>query len=206
MTAALLLLLAAAAQAQVYGVPLFEAKEHGVALHLGVAAPAAKNGFNSYAKPGPAALAQYVYYPSDWVGLGAELGMFKFGKKSSSVSSGEASVTDLGVLMRVNMVRERTWTPYALGGVGYHSSTFKAASADPDGKVCFGNTCGASISDKAKGMSVTTGAGLEAFLMHGLSIIGEARFHEFRMSYGNRAQSMSYLIGARMWFRQKEEK
>ncbi|MFA5138779.1 MAG: outer membrane beta-barrel protein [Elusimicrobiota bacterium] len=201
-----MLLLGTAAQAQVYGVPLFEAGEHGVALHLGVAAPAAKNGFNSYAKPGPAVDLQYLYYPSDWVALGAELGMFKFGKKSSSSSSGEASMTDLGVLMRVNLIRERTWTPYVLGGVGYHSSTFKAASARPGEQVCFGNTCAESLSDKAKGLSVTTGAGVEAFIMHGLSLIGEARFHEFRMSYGNRAQSMSYLVGARMWFRKKEEK
>jgi len=203
--ACVLLLLAAPSQAQVYGVPLFEAGEHGVSLNLGLTAPANKNGFDSYAKAGPAVGLQYFYYPSDWIALGTELGIFKFGKQSSSASSGEASATNLGVLMRVNLVREQTWTPYVLGGVGYHSFSLKAASSQPGGQVCFGNTCGESISDKSTGLSVTGGAGLEAFIMHGLSLIGEARFHEFRLRYGNRAQCMSYLIGARMWFRQKEE-
>ncbi len=193
--------------------PIFDGGMKSVGLQLGVAKPTPTNGADSLIKSGPAVGIQFLKYQLDWVGLGLELDYLKFGKNGYASAggeiSGEAAAMSLSALVRLNMLQERSWTPYLLGGAGYHSSSLKlAVKSAPGVQTClsFGSEqkCGSdpSLEPAMKGLTVTGGAGIEAFILRGMSLAFEARFQQFRNGSDAEGalESLSYFFGARFLF------
>ena len=189
--------------------PMFDEGKHSFALQLGVARPTKTNGLDSFAKPGPGVGLQYLYYPWDWVAVGGELDYLAFGKKSSaSGASGSATGLYFGPVARVNILRERSWTPYVLGGAGLHSFSLKTASpagaaVPPADCRLLPEACG-SQSAKSTGLALTGALGLEAFLFRGFSLSFEARYHEFRLDskkFAGNAEGLSYMLGIHVWLK-----
>lgn len=194
--------------AQIPPTPYFEKGLKTAALQIGPVYPTSTNGFKGAVKGGPALNLQYLYYPSDWIGIGGELSYFAFGAKtieSNGVEiSGKASAVNAGILVRANILRERTWTPYVLGGAGLHSFTFTLDSAGTTiCSVLTGDCAQDSMSSKSQSLTVTAGAGIEAFVFRGMSLSFESRYHEFRLGgkeFDAHAESLSFLLGMRFWF------
>lgn len=193
--------------------PIFDGGMKSVGLQLGVAKPTPTNGADSLLKSGPGLGIQYIDYQLDWVGLGLELDYLKFGKNSYTTRgvdiSGEAAAMSLSTLVRLNLLQERSWTPYLFGGAGYHSSSLKLGAKGPPGtQTCltFGSEqkCGAdpSLEPAMKGLSVTGGAGIEAFILRGMSLALEARFQQLRKGSDadGALESLSCFFGARFLF------
>ena len=193
--------------------PIFDGGMKSFGLQLGVAKPTPTNKADSLIKSGPTVGIQYLNYYLDWVALGLELDYLKFGKNGYASAggeiSGEATAMSLSTLVRLNMLQERSWTPYLLGGAGYHSSSLKLGVKSPPGAqscLSFGSEqkCGVdpSLEPAMKGLTVTGGAGIEAFVLRGMSLALEARFQQFRSGSDadGALESLSYFFGARFLF------
>jgi opacity protein-like surface antigen len=154
--------------------PVFEAHGRTYGLLLGRAAPTTTNGFSNSASPGAGLALQHLRYPIDWIAYGGEL---------SHESMGSAKSTALHALLRVNLLRERPWTPYLMSGVGWHSAKLATGSS--------------------KGLTVSAGFGLEFFVIQSLSVVLDARYRQYRLERGafggNNAESMTVTIGANIW-------
>lgn len=194
---AVLMLLSSAASAQIPAMPFFEKGMSSAGLLLGSVRPTATDGFDRAARSGPGLGVQYLYYPWDWAALGAELDYLKFGKGSQG--SAEAKV--LSVLARVNLLQERSWTPFVTGGVGYH--LFDLTASVPAGTCApLLSSCDAGKGSSA-GLATTAGGGVEAFLFRGMSLSLETRWQGFDLDpkkFSGRAEALSILVGARFWF------
>lgn len=196
--------------------PQFSAGMSSAGLLLGVAQPTANDGFADLVGPGPEAGLQWLYYPWDWAALGAELGYVRLGKRRATppgkpfvTVTGEAAGPALTAIGRVNLLRDRSWTPFVLGGAGVHFLQINAVAAatDPGGQVCFvgTTTCAEAFTFKLKGrgLTMTAGAGLEAMLFRGMSLALEARWRRYEddKNYGgDAAETLSYQLGTRVQF------
>ena len=183
--------------------PIFDSTQRSIGLQLGAAQPNSTRGFRQVAKSGPALNVVGWYYPFDWVAAGAELGFTQFGKNSR----GSADALNVGVLARVNLLRNRSWTPYVLGGVGQHSTNVKIDAAFNGAPACspVNGNCGTDQNIKGSGTSVTGGLGIEGFLFQGLSLSLESRFRENRLA-GVTIESLHLLFGVHVWIARKEKR
>lgn len=197
--------------------PEFSAGMSAAGLLLGVAQPTANDAFGDLVGPGPEVGLQWLYYPWDWVAFGAELGYVRLGKRSQTfpgrplvTAAGEAAGPAMTALGRVNLLRDRSWTPFVLGGAGFHLLQVKvlAANREPGGQVCIvasTTTCGESVAFtmKGRGPTITAGAGIEAMLFRGMSLAFEARWRRYEDDKnfgGSAAETLSYHLGTRVQF------
>ncbi len=171
-------------------------------LGLGWAVPTTTNRFNRVAKPGPVLSLHYFHYPLDWMALGIEGSVFRFGKKAvgesnfyhppyGAGSSSSASDIALVALMRLNLFSGRSWTPYLLGGGGWQRFFGEVRDAHGSSKPA------------SSSWAVTTGAGLEAFLGRNISSFFELRYHGFELGSAfaaGSAEAMAYKAGLNYWF------
>lgn len=205
----------AGAQESPFGLPHFKAGMSSAGLLLGVAQPTRSNGFDRFAGPGPEVGLQWMRYLWDWIGVGAEFDFFLLGKKRSTVPdapfvevTSQAAGFSLTGLGRVNLLRERSWTPFVIGGFGVHRVGLRATavSNDPAGQVCFRGTqtCAESLSiaSVVTGPTVTAGAGVEAMLFRGFSLAAEARWRQYfeKSLKGDAIDTLSYHLGTRFHF------
>ncbi len=211
-------LLCPCAQAQMPFMPQYERGMMSLGLNLGATAPASYLG--RLVGPGPALGLRYEYFLWDTVSIGAEAGSFNFAKKTIRAAEPaftydlktQASAAALLLVARLNLLQERSWSPYLLGGVGYHrlGMTVSVSNSTPPGVlVCTGSVCTASVSGSESGMVVSGGAGFEAFLIQNISLSAEARYYDFQtreLKLGNTlllddgARTLAFLIGVRYWF------
>lgn len=214
---ALASLAAASSQAQEspFALPHFSAGMSSAGLLLGVAQPTQSNSFDRYSRPGPEVGLQWMYYLWDWIGVGAELDYFRIGKKRSTIperpfadASREVAGISLTGLGRVNLLRERTWTPFVVGGIGVHRlgvKTYYVANT-PGTLICLAETgaCAESFTVVAAttGPTVTAGAGVEAMLFRGFSLAVEARWRQYfeKGIKGEAVDTLSYQLGTRFHF------
>jgi len=202
--AALLLCLpAASARAQLPSMPIFDSGMRTIGLQLGAAQPTNTNGFREVAASGIGVNLVGYKYPLDWIAYGVEIGISQFGKNPR----GKADAINLGILGRVNLFRGRSWTPYLVGGLGYHSTNAAVASTFNDRPSCnpINRACGDDQSIKASGTSVTGGIGLEKFLFQGLSLSFETRVRQNRFS-GTSIESLNLMLGFHFWLGEKEKR
>ncbi|MFH2204100.1 MAG: outer membrane beta-barrel protein [Elusimicrobiota bacterium] len=200
-TALLLCQCAAAARAQIPSMPVFDDGMRMIGLQLGAAQPTNTHGFREVAASGIGVNLLGLRYLNDWIAAGAEVGMSQFGKNER----GKADAMNLGILARVNLCRRRSWTPYILGGIGYHTTNV-AINADAPGfeTACspINGACGDEMSIKAKGTSITAGLGIEKFLFQGLSLSFESRLRQNRFS-GTSVESLNLMLGVHVWLSPK---
>lgn len=205
-------LLAAAlpASAENLTLPVFSAGHLGAGLHLGTALPNSTNGFAARAGRGPSAALRGTLFFNDWLALAAELGTELFLKHASSSVPGStqsdvsfsASALHLTMLGRVNFLQERSWSPYAVGGVGVGKFTVKASAPAP---VCWPLTsaCSDGLNGSSTGLHLTGGGGIEFFVMRGMTVSLEGRFHEYKADgkvISASAESMTATLGTTFWF------
>ncbi|HAH05374.1 MAG TPA: hypothetical protein DCM05_02435 [Elusimicrobia bacterium] len=155
--------------------PLFDEGLKSVALRLGASRPTPSNGFDKDAKAGPGLSLQGLYYAWDWVGVGADLGYHTFGKDANALA--------LDAIVRLNFLRESSWSPYLMGGAGHAQSSVTRNGAK----------------ESSTGGSFLAAGGIEAFVLRGMSVSFEARFTAFRGG-GSGVESLAYLLGAAFWF------
>ncbi|MBI5595881.1 MAG: outer membrane beta-barrel protein [Elusimicrobia bacterium] len=205
-----LLCAAAPARAENLSLPVFTGGHLGAGLHLGTALPNGTNGFGSRAGRGPSIALRLTRFLNDWVALGAELGAEVFLKHSSpslpdgtkADASFSAQALHLTLLGRVNLFESRSWSPYALGGAGIGKFSVKASAPGP---VCWplSDACSNALNAAATGLHLTGGGGIEFFIMRGMTLSLEGRFHEYQ-SDGKKlaasAESMTATLGATFWF------
>lgn len=212
----LLALLAAPARAQLPYTPVFSEGWRSMGLHLGIAQPTGTSGLDAVSGRGPSVGAEFFSYWSDWLAWGLGFDMHQLGSGSDPgppALKGKASFKSFNLLARVNFVRGESWTPYAAGGVGYGlSSVETTATAAPGARVCadVNKPCGASASVALSGSGpvVSAAAGLEAFLVKGLSVSVEGRWQEYRLPLSSadfrapsrRAEALSARLGFHLWF------
>ncbi|HBL16527.1 MAG: hypothetical protein A2X36_00860 [Elusimicrobia bacterium GWA2_69_24] len=212
---------AAPARAQIPTLPRFEAGQTSIGLLLGPSWPTGTNGFASVAGRGYGAGLQLLYYPWDWIAFGPAFGMTQFGKQDIRADSGritglgKATVSHLSLLTRLNMVRGESWTPYLLGGVGYHLFSHTADAQGSAGAVVCADTsapatCAAqkSFTTTAEGLLVTGAAGAEFFYGTGLSLSLETRYQRFQVPRipaasiplpSGAAESVTVNLAAHLW-------
>ncbi|MBI5244501.1 MAG: outer membrane beta-barrel protein [Elusimicrobia bacterium] len=226
---ALLLLCACASDACAQStpgyLPLFDKGMVCVGLQFGPSRPTSTHGFNKTVSGGIGLDLQSFYYPSDWIAIGVLLDYISFGSKKW-----ESYAVDLGaspsgpglvemqssskgmafaLLTRLNLLQERSWTPYIVGGIGRHTLSTSASAATQGYTFCDDSgSCGSSKSGGSKGTMLIGGAGVEFFVIRGLSLSGEVRFRQFRIEGGDAlgrpsVESLSYLIGITTWFNYK---
>jgi opacity protein-like surface antigen len=162
--------------------PVFDQGLKTASLRLGPTSPTSTNGFAESAKAGPFMGLQYLYFPYDWIGIGADVGYHTFGKNANAIA--------LDAIVRLNLLRERSWTPYLVGGAG-HAQSSRTLPAAPG--AASGTT------EKGSGLSLLAAGGLEAFVFRGMSVSLEARYTEFRGG-GGAVESLAYLLGVGFWF------
>ncbi|MEE8425327.1 MAG: outer membrane beta-barrel protein [Elusimicrobiota bacterium] len=197
---------------RVANLPIFDSELRTGGLQLGWASPTGTSGFNEIVGGGVGLRSinflgyQYLL---DWVAVGIEAGITKFKKGSvndfttgaGGGGTGTADENHLGILMRVNFLQDRSWTPYMVGGLAYHS--FKMSiSADPDMTVrdpMTGAVSDSGFSRSVKGVGVSAGAGIEAFVLRGLSVSFESRWRQIRFTEGP-AESLGHFLGFHLWF------
>ncbi len=185
--------------------PIFDESMRTVGLQLGSAHPTSTHGFRQVTASGIGVNIVGWRYLLDWIAAGAEIGMSQFGKNPR----GKADAINLGILGRVNLLRQRSWSPYILGGIGYHMTNVSvtAATEGDFAGACnpINGACGDSQGISAKGTSITAGLGVEKFLFQGLSTSFEARFREHRFS-GTSVESYHILLGFHAWLSPKKKK
>jgi opacity protein-like surface antigen len=179
---------------------MFEPQKKTLAILIGGVKPTETNGFAGAVKGGPAVGLQYLYFPWDWAGLGAEILVFQLGKNQA-----KTDIKGLDVPVRINLLRERAWTPYVLGGVGVHQFEYSyngsalSTTCDP-----LTGVCGPFKKATSTGVSATGALGLELIPIRGLSVSFEARYYDFQLSrrhFRADAEVFGYLLGIRYWFR-----
>lgn len=196
--------------------PSFEAGQRALSLNLGIAQPTGTSGLAAVASRGPSLGLEFLKYSSDWLAWGAALDMHQLGKGSDPGPpslTGTASFKALSLLARVNFIRGESWTPYALGGLGYGTAEVSTmATAAPGAVVCAGggNPCAATagVTQSNTGPVVTAAFGLESFVAKGLSICVEGRYQEYRLPNSSasfpvpakRAEAIAARLGIRLWF------
>ena len=214
----LLSLLAGQAAAQLPYQPFFKAGQSEFGLALGVAQPTGSGGLSSVAGRGPAVGLEYLRYWTDWTAWGAGLDLDMMGAASDPGPpgrKGKAGLKSFSLLGRLNLLREESWTPYLLAGVGAAIGDVSVtATAAPGTTVCADQgkpaACAAqaSVSRSALGPALTAAAGVETFLFQGLSLSLEGRFTEFRLPVSSadfpvphgRCQALAIRLGAHLWF------
>ncbi len=207
----ILLLLAPAAHADRVRMRPFEKGNRSIGLKLGPASPSEPR-FRGTVRTGVIANVQGLYYMADWIALGGELTSSRFFKKSFMSPAGlstlpastdynsEASATSLAAVIRVNFFESSSWTPYVLGGAGFHrfEQTVNAVvvGANP------GETETLSVVGNHTGIVVTAGGGFEFFWVRDSSFSLEARYHEYKLNedFLYNAQSLSFMFGFHYWW------
>ncbi len=200
---------------RVASLPIFDSELRTGGLQFGWANPTGTSGFNEIVGGGglrriPDTINFIGYqYLLDWVAVGVEAGVSKFKKKSmpdfatgaDGGGEGAASENHLGLLMRVNFLQNRSWTPYMVGGLAYHD--FKMSiSANPGATVrdpMTGIVTDSGLARSVKGLGVSAGAGIEAFVLRGLSVSFESRWRQIRLPDGP-AESLGHFLGLHLWF------
>jgi opacity protein-like surface antigen len=193
--AALLLPAALHAQAPPPYLPVFDKGMHSGGMALGVANPMESGGFSSKAKRGPAIGFQYRYYTSDWIAVGADLGMNMYGKMTAPDGTAyQTSAIAFQTVLRLNLLRETSWTPYMLGGIGFNSFSLK--STPPL------RSTAPSLSEKTTGPAFSAGGGLEFFVMRGLSMFFETRWNGYKRPKSTHGDfdAITGQLGLAMWF------
>ncbi|HBL16528.1 MAG: hypothetical protein A2X36_00865 [Elusimicrobia bacterium GWA2_69_24] len=221
MRARTLILLAAAAlclpapgRAESVRMTQFQRGMRSLGTSVGLAAPTATSGFDDAVRDGPTAILRYTSYRWDWIALGVEFDYAMFRQKSlrgqerSLFSVHDAAVLDqkldamaLMAFARVNLLEERSWTPYLLGGAGvsYIQASYAAVLGPPhppDTTVSGSASCSR--------LTVAAGGGLEVFLVRDMSLTAEARFRRYQLDAGRfnatAAESLSYVLGFHYWY------
>lgn len=198
------------ARAENLTLPVFSAGHLGAGLHLGNTLPNSTNGFSSRAGRGPSISLRATRFFNDWLALGAELGGEIFLKHTSpSVPGGSradasfsAQALHLTLLGRVNFLQERSWSPYALGGIGLGKFTAKGSAPTA---VCWPltNACSNGLNGSSTGLHLTGGGGIEFFVMRGMAVSLEGRFHEYQSdgkTLTSSAEAMTATFGTTFWF------
>jgi len=192
------------AGAQIHQMTVFQPGLHSAGLGLGWSMPTASEDMDQALKGGPALNLRYFRYFLGWLALGAEAGYATFGENSRTTAAGAAatmsgSSLSLTVLGRFNLLEERAWTPYMLGGAGFNQVSLKQELVDAAGVPL---TTG-SFNEKSNRLSFTAGAGFEAFLTRDLSLFAEGRFHRHSLDSGKFSASVletvGFRIGANFW-------
>ncbi|MFA6093393.1 MAG: hypothetical protein WCU88_06110 [Elusimicrobiota bacterium] len=171
--------------------PLFDGGSHSVGFKAGVVSPTDTNGFSSLAQRGKAILLHYRFYPLDWVAVGADAGMENFSKKiAPDGSSSSADAMLFTPILRVNLVREMSWTPYLFGGFGFNQFTLKSSALKPGDP------------SKTAGLALSAGGGFEFFVLRGMSVFFEGRYDEFRRPKSSQGsfQAVGGQLGLAVWF------
>lgn len=193
--------------AEAYG---FDGGLTSLGLQLGAALPTGANGFSGAVAGGPAARLQLMRYLSSWIGVGVEAGIARFNRRNQSggpvgpmavpgatAETLRAQAATIDAVGRVNVFEQGSWTPYALGGGGlsYFSATGSASVPGAAPTALKGYT---------RGFHVTAAAGLELFLIRGMSASFEARYDQYpldsRRFTETSAESLSYLVGLKVWY------
>ncbi len=204
-----------AARAQigrVANLPIFDSELRTGGLQLGWASPTGTSGFNEIAGGGVGLRAvNFIGYQYllDWVAVGVEAGISKFKKQAvanfatgaGGGGEGTADENHLGILMRVNFLQNRSWTPYMVGGLAYHNLKM-SVSANPGATVrdpMTGTVSDTGFSRAVKGVGFSAGAGIEAFVLRGLSVSFESRWRQIRFTDGP-AESLGHFLGFHLWF------
>ncbi|MBI3550722.1 MAG: outer membrane beta-barrel protein [Elusimicrobia bacterium] len=195
----------------------FEGGLTSFGFQLGAALPAGANDFSAAVSGGPSFNVRYLRYLTNWIALGAEGGVTRFNRRiqesspsgpllvpGASAQTMRATALTLDAIARVNVFEQGAWTPYLLGGAGL--SNFSA-----NGRVTIpgGIPPDQGFKSSTKGLFVTGAAGVEAFLIRGLSATFEARYGKYPLDKAFRsksAESLSYLLGLNFWFGKSAER
>jgi len=187
------------ARADGFHLPVFRSGHDSFGLQLGLARPGGTNGTADAVSPGPAFDLRYTRYLNDWISYGPELAVaILSGKKvkdrsffegASAIPSEESTSGDLfhfglSMLGRINLFETgRSWSPFLLGGVGYHQTSFSATTTTTEDRTSVGGALTETkteLKGDIEGMSVSAGGGFEVFLLRGMSLQMEGRWRQFR--------------------------
>lgn len=138
----------------------------------------------------------YTRHLSEWFAWGVEAGGLSFRKENDPLGPGNRRLGGVSTALlgtgRFNLVFDRPWTIYALGGAGVHRTNGKLETA----------ASSRSVSDD--GFAILAAGGAEAFLMMDLSARFEARFNAYRLDankFGiDSAEFLSFQLGISYWF------
>lgn len=186
--AALLLTAAGPASAQLISLPRYKRGLKSLGLAVGRVAPTATEGFSKAVEPALGAGLEFLYFPSGWFALGAELGYQPFKSKAlpgpPEVTT-EATAVHFGALARLHFLEDRSWTPYAVGGAGLHQVDL-ALDAGPK--------------TQTSSLMVTAGGGIEGFVLRGLSLGLEARWRRYKVGRDSAVESLGTIFKINVWF------
>jgi opacity protein-like surface antigen len=203
------------AQMKPNDLPVFESGMKSAGLQLGLNRPMATRDFDQDVGPGAALNLTGSYYLWDWISVGAELGYVTFGARTHAATDAKGVTADIervaagfyaDITGRFNLIRERTWTPYFLGGVGRHAVVVIVTPKTPGGSLCSesGACTSSAIGLIGSGMTWTAGGGIEFFVIRGMTLSLEARYRQFSLSGGwlvpDSIESLSYLLGMTFHF------
>ncbi|MBI4424449.1 MAG: outer membrane beta-barrel protein [Elusimicrobia bacterium] len=171
----------------------------GAGLRLGVHYPTATNGLDLATRSGYGGGFHYFHLPSEWFQWGFELDGLYMRKGTADLKPGEtpgnrfSAVASAAFLTgRLNLIFERSWTLYVLGGGGTHQTW--ASLQTPAGKAA----------RRDPGLAVLAAAGVETFLLKDMSVAFEARYLELRLDRGqfgiDAAETLAYQAGLSWWF------
>jgi len=195
--------------------PVFESGMKSAGLQLGLNRPMATRDFDQDVGPGAALNLSGSYFVLDWIAIGAELGYVTFGARTHAETDAVGTTADIereaagfyaDIIGRFNLVRERTWTPYVLGGVGRHTVVMAITSKTPGALLCStsGQCSSTATGSAGSGMTWTVGAGAEFFIIRGMTLSLEARYRQFNLNkqflIPNSIESLSYQLGMTFYF------